>query len=133
MSENTEVEPTGYDETAAGLRLIIAGTGEEFPLGDDPVTVGSEPDNTVVLDDPDVSGHHATIRAEEEGYVIEDAGTEAGTYVNEQRIEGTMPLKEGDAIRTGNTILDYGTEAETEAGPEEAEAPAAMPPVAPPP
>jgi pSer/pThr/pTyr-binding forkhead associated (FHA) protein len=136
MSETTNNELEAYEETApaeeyaeaAGPRLVVTATGDEFSLGDEPVTLGTDPDNAIVLDDPDVSEHHATVRWETDGYVIEDAGTEGGTFVNEQRVEGSMPLTDGDAIRVGNTVLDYRTEPEGEAEP----MPAAVPPPPPP-
>jgi pSer/pThr/pTyr-binding forkhead associated (FHA) protein len=136
MDNNTDTEPTGYEGTAeeeelgqaTEPRLVVAATSDEFPLGDAPVTLGTDPDNTIVLDDPDVSEHHATVRWETDGYVIEDAGTEGGTFVNEQRVEGSMPLNDGDAIRVGNTALDYRTETEPEIEP----IPVAVPPPPPP-
>ena len=91
-----------------GWRLIVQGTGEEFPLLEEPVTIGSGADNAVVLTDPEVAERQATIRRSDEGtgYVIEDAGSLTGTYVNEQRVEGSMPLQEGDVIRVGNTLIE---------------------------
>lgn len=137
MGESKDIEPSGYEETAEveeqsqeeAPRLIAAGTGDEFSLGDDAVTLGTDPENAIVLDDPDVSGHHATVRPEADGYVIEDAGTEGGTFVNEQRVEGSVPLNEGDAIRVGNTILDYRVAAEAKPEPEEIGGVVAPPPV----
>ncbi len=105
-------------------RLIVQGTGEEFPLSEEPLTIGSGADNAVVLADPEVAGQHATIRRNDEGtgYLIEDAGSLSGTYVNEQRVEGNMPLQEGDVIRVGNTLMDL------QGGGEPEVAPAAAPP-----
>jgi pSer/pThr/pTyr-binding forkhead associated (FHA) protein len=96
-------------------RLVVQGTDEAFPLAEEPVTIGSGADNTIVLTDPEVAALHATIREgdEGEGYRIEDAGSLAGTYVNEQRVEGTMPLREGDVIRLGNTFIELQGEGET--------------------
>ncbi|MGD8472692.1 MAG: FHA domain-containing protein [Anaerolineae bacterium] len=90
-----------------GLRLVVQGTDEEFLVADAPITIGCGAENAVVITDPEVAELHATIRRgdEEEGYLIEDAGSATGTYVNEQRVEGSTPLQEGDAIRVGNTIL----------------------------
>jgi hypothetical protein len=113
-------EDLSYAEATA-LRLVVQGTEEEFPLAEDAVTIGSGADNTIVLTDPEVAELHATIRQsdEGEGYLIEDAGSLAGTYVNEQRVEGSLPLQEGDVIRLGNTLVELqgGGEAALEAEP----------------
>ena len=127
-------EELNYAETPV-LRLVVQGTDEEFLVTDDPVTIGSGADNAVVITDPEVAELHATVRKsdKEEGYLIEDAGSAAGTYVNEQRVEGSTPLQEGDVIRVGNTILDLKGEGEAAAEAEpaaEEEAAGEMPPTA---
>lgn len=140
MSERTDIEPAGYEESpdpaeqaqATGPRLIVQATGDEFPLGDEPVTLGAEAGNTIVLDDPAIAGRHATIRQDEEGYVIEDAGSAGGTFVNEQQVEGSMPLQEGDVIRVGNTLLELRGEGEPEAEPAWVEGAGEIPPPPPP-
>jgi hypothetical protein len=128
-------EELSYAETPA-LRLVIQGTDEGFPMAEEPVTIGSGADNTVVLTDPEVAELHATIRksGEDEGYLVEDAGSPAGTYVNEQRVEGSTPLQEGDVIRLGNTLLELHGEggATPEAEPATVEEAGEIPPPPPP-
>jgi predicted component of type VI protein secretion system len=58
----------------------------------------------IVLADPEVSRRHAAIRVTGVGVAIEDLGSTNGTYVNNERIQGTRELKEGDEIRFGNTV-----------------------------
>src|SRR5918997_24318 len=58
----------------------------------------------IVLADPEVSRRHAAIRAHGEGIAIEDLGSTNGTYVNDQRVQGTQPLSDGDTVRLGNTV-----------------------------
>jgi predicted component of type VI protein secretion system len=58
----------------------------------------------IVLADPEVSRRHAAIRAHGDGVAIEDLGSTNGTYVNDQRVQGTQPLSDGDTVRLGNTV-----------------------------
>jgi predicted component of type VI protein secretion system len=76
--------------------------GKEHPLQPG-TTIGREGCD-IVLADPEVSRRHATIRVEASGPAIEDHGSTNGTYVNDQRIEGLRPLREGDTVRFGNTV-----------------------------
>lgn len=57
----------------------------EYPV-DSEVTIGRLPDNTVVIDNPAVSGHHARIVLEGNDYVVEDLRSKNGTYVNQQHV-----------------------------------------------
>lgn len=91
-----------------GSELTIQHTGQVFPLTEETVSIGSGEDNDIVLADPKVSSQHATItwQAETGAYMIEDLGSAEGTYVNERPVEMPKPLRHGDVIRVGDTILD---------------------------
>src|SRR3954462_6019475 len=51
--------------------------------------------------DLDVSGRHAEIREHAGVVSIQDSGSTNGTFVNGKRVEGTVPLHEGDHVRFG--------------------------------
>jgi hypothetical protein len=72
-------------------------------------TIGYASDNQLVLNDPNVSLHHALIRMETQNASIVDLGSANGTYVNEQRLEQNSArlLHTGDTIRIGNTTFRY--------------------------
>jgi hypothetical protein len=53
-------EELGHAERP-GLRLVVQGTDEAFSLLEEPVTIGSRADSTIVLTDPEVAALHATI------------------------------------------------------------------------
>ena len=77
----------------------------EKPIGGDRrlVTIGSAPDNDVVLDYPIVSGHHARLVIEGGEARIEDLGSTNGTSVNQpgNRIR-SHPLTASDAVFFGS-------------------------------
>ena len=58
----------------------------------------------IVLQDPEVSRRHAAIRIHGQDVAIEDLGSTNGTFVNDERIEGTRALSDGDTVRFGNTV-----------------------------
>jgi hypothetical protein len=51
---------------------------------------------------------HAHILMEGNRYLLADAGTPGGTYINEQRVAGPTPLRNGDLIRVGSAVLRFG-------------------------
>ncbi len=77
-----------------------------IPLGAPIITLGRAKDNTVVLNHPQVSGHHARLEQTREGYRIIDLGSTNHVYVNAQRIH-IDDLKPGDEIRIGPFMLTY--------------------------
>jgi hypothetical protein len=80
-------------------------------LGAGTVSIGTTPDNQLVLNDASVGAHHAEIRPEGQGHSIIDLGTNAGTVVNGLRLYPQVPqlLQNGDAITIGSTQLTYET------------------------
>lgn len=72
-------------------------------------TIGSSPDNQLVIDDMKVSAHHAEISREGQSYSITDLGSTHGTYVNSQRLDWNTayPLTPGSTITIGDTIFTF--------------------------
>jgi len=77
---------------------------QECPVGAHPVSIGRLPDNTVVIDNPAVSGRHARVFREGSHYVVEDLKSTNGTFVNEKPIE-RHTLLEGDVVLVGKHSL----------------------------
>ena len=87
--------------------------GERHVALDRPVaTLGRKLDNTIPLDDPRVSRHHAQIRQRFGRWVVYDLGSASGTWVNNQRVEEWV-LRPGDVITLGGVPLIYGEEETT--------------------
>jgi len=83
---------------------------QELSLSGGTVTIGRQPDNVLCIDNPAVSGHHATVYPEGDHYVIEDAESFNGMYVNGQRISKAV-LKDGDNATIGKHTIEFRDEA----------------------
>jgi pSer/pThr/pTyr-binding forkhead associated (FHA) protein len=62
-------------------------------------------DADLVLDDTQVSRHHAVVRPIEGGMEIEDLGSANGTSVNGAAISGSQRLRDGDVVQVGRVRL----------------------------
>jgi len=70
------------------------------------VTIGRLPDNTIVIDNPAVSGHHARVLRDGDSYVVEDLESTNGTFVNEVPIT-RQTLADGDIVLVGKHTLVF--------------------------
>ena len=87
----------------------------EYPVDvDSETTIGRLPDNTVVIDNPAVSGHHARIFVDGADYVVEDLRSKNGTYVNDQHVVRAA-LSDGDVLLVGKHQLVFDVMAIAEA------------------
>ncbi|RIK05301.1 MAG: DUF2662 domain-containing protein [Acidobacteria bacterium] len=93
-------------EGGTGAGSIILPSNERVPLGDYVVTVGRQPDSTIVLADPNVSRRHAEVRPQGDGYVVVDLGSTNGTRVNGVRVT-EQRLADGDQLTFGNTQMYF--------------------------
>jgi hypothetical protein len=77
---------------------------QECAVGTHPVSIGRLPDNTIVIDNPAVSGRHARVYCEGDHYVVEDLKSTNGTFVNDKPI-ARHTLLEGDVVLLGKHSL----------------------------
>jgi hypothetical protein len=83
--------------------------GRELILSKPETTIGrAEACDIGLFGDPGVDRLHARIVQQGGRYLLADAGTVGGTYLNDQRIVQPTPLRSGDAIRLGNCLLRFG-------------------------
>ena len=80
------------------------------------VTIGRAPDNLVVLEDRELSKHHAEVAPDGDGFVIRDCGSSNGTYVNGQRISRHR-LAAGDVVEVGSSRYRFVAAGEAEVAP----------------
>ena len=77
----------------------------EYPIGL-MATIGRLPDNTLVIDNPAVSSHHACVFRDGDHFVVEDLDSTNGTFVNEERITRHV-LRNGDVLLVGKHKLVF--------------------------
>ena len=91
--------------------LVLQGPdkGRRYELPDTPALVGRE-SRSLPLSDNTVSRRHCELLPVEGEWVVRDLGSSNGTYVNGGRVLATAPLKIGDQIRVGRTLMVFGAQ-----------------------
>ena len=87
------------------IRIAPGGAGAErfveLPPSGGVVQIGRHKSSDVGLPDRSVSRVHARLTASQGNFFIEDLGSRSGTYVNDVRTAGAVPVKPGDRVRIG--------------------------------
>jgi predicted component of type VI protein secretion system len=78
--------------------------GQIFELHRTTASIGRDPGNHVVVNDPQVSRQHARITPQGGLLILEDLNSTNGTTVNGMRITGAHTLAHGDEIGLGDNI-----------------------------
>lgn len=94
------------DHDALLISTRGASSGSRYLLDEDVVTVGRDARADILLDDSTVSRQHAVFRRTKDGYMVEDAGSLNGTYVNLKRVD-SAELHNGDSIMIGRFRMLY--------------------------
>ena len=80
--------------------------GASFP---DRITIGRTPNNDIVIVDHSVSRFHAYLRFDGKEWVVADAGSKNGTYVDGARVANAaqVPLRDGASLRFGDVTAKF--------------------------
>lgn len=73
---------------------------------DEPIWIGREPDNTVVIDDLSVSRRHAMVSRMSERVILTDSKSKNGTFLNGYRVQRAV-LYPGDEFSIGRHSFIY--------------------------
>ena len=80
--------------------------GALFPL-DAELTIGRATGCAVALaTDTFVSQVHARVFHRGDDYWVEDLGSTNGTFVNGRKIDGAVPVRRGDRVQVGRSVLE---------------------------
>jgi len=93
-----------------------------FEIIETMLLIGRKPDNTLQVEDTNVSKYHALLVKTEEGYRLFDLHSANGTYLNDNRVTVAV-IKHNDHIRVGPATFRF----EFETAPAAAPQPAAKP------
>ena len=88
--------------------MVIYGPelGKRAALGHGTFEIGRSSKSDLPIDQESISRHHARITFDGQCHTIEDLGSTNGTFVNEKTSQRT-PLKDGDTVKVGRSILKY--------------------------
>jgi len=75
--------------------------GARYPVGTDGVTLGRDPECTVILDDPNVSRFHARLVFHNASIWVQDAGSRNGVFLNGNRVVRHKQFSPGDEMLIG--------------------------------
>lgn len=97
--------PTPATE-AKYVLVVMSGTqiGERRAV-DRELSVGRDPAAGLAIRDATVSWAHARLETVDGALVVHDLGSRHGTWVNGERLEGAVALREGDDLGIGTTQL----------------------------
>ncbi len=88
---------------AGFLVMDFQGKRREVAIPRSGLTIGSEKDNQLVLDDERISRHHAVIRVKGEEVILTDLRSVSGTWVNERTVRNAS-LRDGDRVLLGGAV-----------------------------
>jgi pSer/pThr/pTyr-binding forkhead associated (FHA) protein len=78
-----------------------------YRLSFEDFNIGRAADNELVIARPEVSPHHARIVLDEQGYSLQDLGSQSGTLVNGERVREQHRLQHMDAVVIGDATITF--------------------------
>lgn len=102
IEDEVEAQPVELSSAALIELDQVEGTAGRrmHDISERVVTVGRSPKSDIFLDDVTVSREHAEVIRGERGFMIRDADSLNGTYVNRVRVD-SVDLRNGDEIQIG--------------------------------
>ena len=70
------------------------------------LTIGRAAGCQIPLDDSYVSQLHARVFRRDSDLLVEDLGSTNGTFLNRKKVDGPVPLRRGDRLQIGRTVLE---------------------------
>jgi pSer/pThr/pTyr-binding forkhead associated (FHA) protein len=82
-------------------------SGQEHPIQNAVTRMGRAVENEIVILDKRSSREHALIRREGRRSILEDQGSTNGTYLNGERLQHPVQLRDGDQIKIGDIAFVF--------------------------
>ena len=97
---------TGTRVAAENCRFRVKWADGRVTLDEGEYVLGRDPDaEEIFLNSPGVSRRHARIRVSAGRATLEDLGSKNGTFVGDERVDGSESLCDGDVIGVGSVKL----------------------------
>ncbi|URZ05120.1 hypothetical protein CLROS_004440 [Clostridium felsineum] len=109
--KNGDKRPTSSKKRKTfGLEVVDSGMNESIRNGSvvpvsREITIGRKDDNSIMLNEGYVSGHHARVYLRNNQYILEDLNSTNGTVLNGQKIKSKAYIKAGDEIKIGSSVF----------------------------
>jgi hypothetical protein len=104
-----QAPPMDLDQPQARVaaRAVIESGDRRFALTPPSTVIGRGRDADVRLDDPNISRTHVQFRVEGGDWIVSDMGSTNGSRLNGGALNAPTPLRPGDVIELGNTVLKF--------------------------
>jgi hypothetical protein len=89
------------------LPFLTDPPGREHILRDERMTVGRAAGNQIVITSQRVSRKHARLLRRDWRVILEDLGSTNGTYLNGERVQAPVELRDGDRVKIGDVVLIF--------------------------
>lgn len=93
------------------LIIVVTGpnNGDYHPLGDEPILIGRDDKCNLQIVDPVVSRRHCQVDFDAATNTAKAThlGSTNGMRVNDQEVESSTTLQDGDVIHIGDTLILY--------------------------
>ncbi|HEV3142507.1 MAG TPA: GGDEF domain-containing protein [Gemmataceae bacterium] len=100
---------TAANRNACLVHIYPTGSqmGQRYELSDVELIIGRGEDTDIRIADNSISRRHARLVPMSRGIVVKDLGSTNGTFVNDEPIQGSRVLQDGDYLRIGNCIYRF--------------------------
>lgn len=104
-AQATSVFNVAAPRRGSSRMALIGPNGHTHDIPEGSSTIGRAPDNTIVLDSPDVSRRHARLERSGSHLRIYDLNSTNGTRINGEAIH-ISDVQDGDEIRIGSQVVE---------------------------
>ena len=100
--------PVGPPARRSPSLVVVSGyaLGTIYRLETEPLSIGRDPTNVIVVEDVGVSRRHAVIERLGDRAVVRDLGSKNGTFVNDETVDEQI-LGDGDLVHVGHTTYKF--------------------------
>jgi pSer/pThr/pTyr-binding forkhead associated (FHA) protein len=81
--------------------------GQEHRIPSQTATIGRAVECDVVIVSKDVSREHARVHLEGRRWFVEDLGSTNGSFLNGERVIGSMDMRDGDSLKVGDVTFVF--------------------------
>ncbi|MGO4455068.1 FhaA domain-containing protein [Arthrobacter sp. RAF14] len=99
--------PSAPERSPARVQAVLDLNDQRYSLNAASIILGRATDADIPVDDTGVSRRHLEIRTQGNATWAVDLGSTNGSYINGQRLEGSMELTDGSVITMGRTRMIF--------------------------